>query len=148
MYVGRTVGIDSKAVFIFIFFVASFEINPGFSFFEAFFSCIRLSGIKYQSLPAAVRYIVCHSEVGQVRKDGVIPDFDGVVGCSGRGCDRFMGCIMIYVDLYVIAFIASLTLRSVCAFFSLRLCAVADCMASIPDKHNRINLAVFIVVWF
>ena len=132
MYVGRTVGIDSKAVFIFIFFVAGFEINPGFSFFEAFFPVSGYRGIKYQSLPAAVRYIVCHSEVGQVRKDGVIPDFDGVVGCQGAAA-TFHGLHIVYVDFVVIGIYRFPDVTfGLCFLFTPALCC-----CGLHGKHSR-----------
>lgn len=92
MYVGGTVGIDSQAVLILILFIAGLEVDPGLSFFEAFFFVSGKRGVKNQSFPAAVRHIVGYSEIGQVGKDGVIPDFYGVVGGQAR-LRPLMGCI-------------------------------------------------------
>ena len=81
---------------------------------------------------AAVRYIVCHSEVGQVRKDGVIPDFYGVVGGQGPAATSH-GLHIVYVDFVVIGIYRFPDVTfGLCFLFTPALCC-----CGLHGKHSR-----------
>lgn len=145
MDTGRTIGKDGEAVLIIVFITTGLEVYLDFAFFECS-GCVSGDGcIEIQALASSIRSIVGHSKVRQVRENGVVSDFQCVVGgqVTATASHRLHP---IYVDFVLFSSNSFFYSTFSALFLFVTVWAVVGIATVRQISPNRISLLVFMIL--